>query len=504
MNKQLGVRSGGARLGEPGDGVPSSGNTWKRSGFNRRAFLRLLAASVSSLAAGCALPPKASGSGRALVIGAGFAGLSAARALRQSGWEVIVLEARDRTGGRVSTDRSSGGPVDLGPSWLHAGPKNPLKPLAAASGIATRVTDYSNVRHTNIVAGARQPVASSEVLRYAQLFAGSLGSSALWASLDSIAARVFASDVSTLSVADVFNEALRRIELENGPLDPALVTLERWVLESNLAAPLEEVGVAALLEESVTEPGSSVLPADDRYVTGGMDQLIRLLAADLDIRLGDPVKRVEWRNGAVRVATAARSHDADAVVVTIPVGLISSGAIEFAPALPAAKLTAAGRLRMGLLNKALVVFPTAFWDTEADFLTFHRDPPPLFYAWLNLYRYTGQAALVGFTAGSMARQVERMSEAEITANVMARTRRAGTTPEPLLVRASHWGADPYAGGSYSYLGVGATSEDRMQLAAPVSRTLFFAGEATHRDDPASVHGAWWSGLRAAREVLGEA
>ncbi len=471
--------------------------------LDRRQFVKSLAAAIASLAAGCTVPPKASAGGRVLVIGAGFAGLSAARALRQSGWEVIVLEARDRTGGRVSTDRSSGMPVDLGPSWLHAGPKNPLKSLAAASGIATRVTDYANLRHTNVVAGERQPVPRAEVIRYAQLFAGSLESSALWASLDALAARVSSGAARNLSVADVFDEAMRRIEVTSGPLDPALVMLERWVLESNLAAPLEEVGVAALLEESGTDPGRSLFPEDDRYVTGGMNQLIDLLATGLDIRLGDPVKRIEWRSGAVRVATATRSFDADAVVVTIPVGLINSGAIEFAPALPAAKLASAGRLRMGLLNKALVLFPTAFWDTTVDFLTFHRDPPPLFYAWLNLVRYTGQTALVGFTSGNMARQVERMSDAEINASLMARTRRAGTTPEPLLIRTSHWGSDPYAGGSYSYLGVGATSNDRVQLAAPVARTLFFAGEATHRDDPASVHGAWWSGLRAAREVLGE-
>ena len=467
----------------------------------RRAFI----AALSSLAAACAMPPRPAGSaGRVLVIGAGFAGLSAARALRQSGWDVTVLEARNRAGGRVLTDRSTGLPVDLGPSWLHAGPKNPLKTLAAGSGIATRVTDYSNVRHTNLVAGVRQPVTRNEVLRHAQLFSDSIESASLWRDLDAIAARARKSGAQNLSVADVFDEAVRRIEGKAGPLDPALITLERWMLESNLAAPLEEVGIAALLEESDTEPGNPLLPDDDHYVVGGMDQLIRLLATDLDIHLNDPVKRIEWRNGAVRVSTAARTLLADAAVVTIPVSLINSGAIEFAPALPAAKLASAGRLRMGLLNKAYVLFPQPFWDTSADFLTFHRDPPPLFYAWLNLYRYTGQPALMGFTSGNTARQVERMSDAEITAGLMARTRRAGTTPEPVVVRASHWGADPFAGGSYSYLGVGATGDDRVQLAAPVERTLFFAGEATHRNDPASVHGAWWSGLRAARELIGDA
>ena len=75
--------------------------------------------------------------------------------------------------------------------------------------------------------------------------------------------------------------------------------------------------------------------------------------------------------------------------------------------------------------------------------------------------------------------------------------------EPAEIRISRWVSDPWAGGSYSYLGLGASADDRTVLAAPVNHTLFFAGEATHRDDPSSVHGAWWSGLRAARELLGE-
>jgi monoamine oxidase len=237
-----------------------------------------------------------------------------------------------------------------------------------------------------------------------------------------------------------------------------------------------------------------------------MDQLTRLLSLDLDIRLNDPVRRVEWRRGFVRVTTDGVSHEADAVVVTIPVGMLARGAIEFAPALSPEKIAAARRLPMGLLNKAYVRFPRTFWETELDFLTFHANPPPLFYAWLNLYRYTGEPALIGFTSGSMARQVEIMTDAQVRDRIFARLRaaRQGALPEPLEVRASHWASDPWAQGSYSFLGLGATPDDRVTLGTPVENTLFFAGEATHRDDPSSVHGAWWSGLRAAKEVLGEA
>jgi monoamine oxidase len=158
---------------------------------------------------------------------------------------------------------------------------------------------------------------------------------------------------------------------------------------------------------------------------------------------------------------------------------------------------------MGLLNKVCLTFPRAFWDTRVDFLAFFSDPPPICYAWLNLTRYSGTPALVGFTSGRMAREVETMNDQQVADAIMRRIRatRRISIPDPLAVRVSHWASDPFARGSYSYPSVGGSGRDRELLAVPLENTLFFAGEATHRDDPASVHGAWWSGLRAARQAL---
>lgn len=161
---------------------------------------------------------------------------------------------------------------------------------------------------------------------------------------------------------------------------------------------------------------------------------------------------------------------------------------------------------MGLLNKAYVRFAEPFWDPGVEFLAVYGDPPPLFYAWLNLQRYGRQSALLGFTSGTRTRDIERMSDDAVRTVIFSRLRasRPQGLPEPLELRVSRWGADPWAQGSYSYLGLRATADARVTLGEPVANTFFFAGEATHRDDPASVHGAWWSGLRAAKEVLGQA
>ena len=471
--------------------------------MNRRRRT-LLGGLLAGLAAGCAQMPDAMRTAqgkRVLVIGAGFAGLSAARALRQSGMNVVVLEARSRPGGRVLTDRSLGFPIDLGPSWLHGGPRNPLKTLAEGSGIATQVSNYANFRFTNASSGRRLQVAPAELLETAQKFSNAMSSAFLWSAL-------YTSSAATrgLSVADVFEAAVRRIEAREGPIDRGVIALQRWVLESNLAAPLEEVGATALLDDSGTGVGNEVLPPDDRLVTAGMDHLISLLALDLDIRYGQVVQAIAWRSGAVTIDTAGAQWQADNVVVTLPIGVLADGSVRFDPPLPASIAEPMSRLRMGLLNKICLSFPYAFWDQRADFLTFYSEPAPLYYAWLNLMRYGGKPALVGFTSGRMARTVETMSDEALVARVMRRMRaaRGNRVPEPEAVRISHWASDPYARGSYSYPGLGASGSDRSQLAKPIEDTLFFAGEATHRNDPASVHGAWWSGLRAARQILGEA
>lgn len=469
-------------------------------GFRSLSRRNLLAGVGAALLAACAptrLAARRARGPRVLVIGAGFAGLSAARALRQSGAEVLVLEARNRSGGRVTTDRSLGFPLDLGPSWLHGGPKNPLKAVADGARVATRVTDYRNFRFTNASSGRRIQLAPTELLGHARRFNEAMSAASLWGDLR-------ASRTGTLSVADLFNAAVRRIEAANGPIDPGVVALQRWVLESNLAAPLEDVGIDALLDQSDTgDDAGELLPPDDRFVVAGMDRLIALLELDLEIRHGVRVREIEWRRGAVRAATDAGEFTADAAVVTLPVGVLRQGDVRFSPGLPAAFTAPLERVRMGLLNKVCLLFERPFWDPRVDFITVYNDPPPLCYAWLNLMRYSGHPALLGFTSGNAAREVEQLTDDQIVARVMSRVRpgRVGRVPDPVGLRASRWAADPLARGSYSHLALGGAGRDRDLLAVPVDDALFFAGEATHRDDPASVHGAWWSGLRAAHQVL---
>ena len=474
---------------------------------NRRAFLGRVAglAGASALGAGCAAPPTGAGGARVVVVGAGFAGLTAARDLRRAGCTVTVLEARDRIGGRVNTLHEFGAPLDLGPSWLHGGPKNPLKPIAAQAGIPTRVTNYGNVGLFNVSeSGEVTRIRQSEVRRFAQQFNSALESAGSPAGLGDMLRQAFGNRGRTQSVAQLFEDAVQRIQQEAGGISRGLVTMQRWVIESNLAAPLEEVSLNSVLEDSDTKPpDDEIFPGDDQYVIGGMDRLVALLAQGLDIRLSTQVKRIEWRAGGVRVQTENATWEADAVVVTVPVGVLARGDIEFAPALPASHASAISQIRMGLFNKVYLQFPRTFWPERWDFVAVYADPPPLCYAMINLARYQSRAALVGLTSGDMAREIENLTDHQVIGRVMANLRATfgKDIPDPEAAVVTRWGADPYALGSYSFLPVGAAGRDRDRLARPLAATVYFAGEATHRDDPATVHGAYWSGERAARSLL---
>ena len=460
-------------------------------GPTRRAFIRAglaatgLGPAISALT-GCGDPPDRSRRGRVvppptrtgdsvLVIGAGIAGLAAASELRAGGFnDVVVLEARDRIGGRIRTEHLGGAlPVDLGASWIHGVRGNPIAELARRRGIETRPTDWDN----SVLHFHGRDAATSDTPDL----------DGFW----TLAER--RPRASLRSILDEYLEAR------------ALNATQRRYLEHLLNTTVEHEYGADLADLSLEGvDGGSAHGGSDVLFPGGYGQIVETLSDGLDVRLRQAVTAID--HGGARVVATTESgarFEADRVVVTLPLGVLKNGLVSFSPPLPAAKLRAIADLKMGVLNKTCLLFEDVFWEPGVEVIGYVGADRGRWAETLSLHPYTGQPILMMFNAGAYGAEIEGLADREIVAEAMAALADMyGAVPQPTDSLVTRWGSDPWTHGSYSYVPVGSSFDRYAALGEPIGDRVFFAGEATDPDHPATVHGAFLSGVRAAREIAG--
>lgn len=451
-----------------------------RRNFVGRGFGAAGVGTVGAVLPGCGIlrpsPGTAAprhGRGRVAVVGAGIAGLGVATALRDMGLQdVVVLEARDRVGGRIWTGRiGRGTPVDLGASWIHGVEGNPIAAIAAENGIDISPTDYDNASVHFHGGDEARPTRDGRLVR------------GLWAS----ARR--APKAPLRAVYERYAGSL-------GERDKHfLAYVLNTVVEHEFGA-----DIADLSFESVS--GGGTFAGHDALFARGYSQVVECLAKGLDIRLRQPVTRIDYAGPGVVVYTGAgTTFEAAVAVVTVPLGVLKSGFPVFQPALPSRKRRAIDQLGMGVLNKTCLLFDEVFWQKDIELIGYVGAETGQWAEALNLYHYTRQPILMMFNAGSYGARIEAMSDAEVVPQALAALADMyGPVPRPKDALITRWGSDPWSYGSYSYVPVGSSFGRHLDLARPVDGKVFFAGEATHRDYPATVHGAFLSAVRAAREV----
>lgn len=453
--------------------------------LSRRQFLWL--SMLTSLLA-CAPLSTPSGEGAApvsqasvLILGAGIAGLAAGRKLQAAGVPVQLLEARERAGGRVWTDTSLGTPLDLGASWLYASKQNPITPLVQAYGLNTIVTDDD----ATVVYGLDGRELSNK--QYQRLW--QLGEQF---DNDLAALQEQAEDDAVLH--DGIERLLRRYQL-NAEDTHLLNWYISYAIEISMGAGRQELSLAWFDNED--EFGGP-----ERTFPQGYGKVVQGLTQGLDIRYGQVVNQISYDPQGVTVGTQqGQRYRAERVIVTLPLGVLQSGSVTFEPLLPDARLQAQQRLAMGTLNKLALVFPRRFWDAELHLISHLTDPHSETIEWW-IPQQPARPALTGLVAGAYARQLEQQPLEQVVARLTAPLRQAyPRMPEPEAALYTRWSSDPFARGSYSYIPPGAHPRDYKALAQPVAGRLFFAGEATLATYPSTVHGAFFSGERAADEVL---
>jgi len=433
------------------------------------------------------LPPTSpAADDRVIVVGAGVAGLTAAQLLADAGTEVVVLEARDRIGGRVNTAQVGGATVDLGGQWV-VGPDggNPVGDWFAATGHGLRAHSYDPPFYDATAAAWLSPIDAART----------------WADVGSFFVMLpsLRADLGQASMRDGIDAYLAAASFDDPGRERAVdFAIGQALVEVDYAGPVDDVALEHFYREG-GYPGGPHLP------DGGFGPtLIDGLAQGLDIRLEQVVDHVEAGDDGVTVATATDTFRGGHVVVTVPLGVLKAGHITFEPPLSARKQQAMDRLAMGSLEKVVLQFDDRWWDGAIDDGAYYIGTTwgelPF---WLDLTTSAGAPTLVAYYGGGWSEDHEDLAdEAKVALAVDVLAELTGqSVPAPAATAVTTWRTDPFALGSYSYFPVGSSPDDYAALGEPEGDRVWFAGEHTAFDHAATVHGAMASGLRVA-EALG--
>ena len=430
--------------------------------IKRRTFLAGLAASATRLpwAAEVRQPD-------VVVVGAGAAGLAAARTLLDAGRSVTVLEADNRIGGRAWTESSTFGfPYDRGCHWLHHGETNFWRRYGDAHGFDIR----ADAGKQHVYADGRRRAADD--------------TDAFASAMEALFERAW--EHYSTTGEDV--PLSRFLDAE----DPWAATLEAHIVHYWEGAELRDISTAYYMRDDEED--------DDWLCAEGLGSLIAHFAGDIPVRTNTAVREIDWRGAGVRLVTDEGDVRARAAVVTASTGVLASGTLRFTPALPADKTEAFHAFRMGSYNHIALLYSEDVFGLGADqyvipFAETGREP-----GLLSNMNDTGLIMI--YVGGDLGRELQDQGVGAAidfgTAHVGAIL---GADLRKKLIKGtfSRWSHNPWTRGSYA-IPIPGGLEQREALRRPIADRIFFAGDACHRGPYASVSRAHDSGVETAQQI----
>jgi monoamine oxidase len=412
--------------------------------------------------AGAAIPKDAD----IVVIGAGAAGVAAARRLAAANVKVVVLEASDRVGGRCQTDLVTFGvPFDRGARWLYGQDSNPVAKLARSAGMEIYATPQSQK-----IRIGRRNARSGEVEDY------------------------LASQVRANRAIQDPNRKSDTAALDALPKDLGIWsgTLAFTLGPAAISKDLKEVSAFDLARQEPRDAGA--------FCRQGLGTLLAKLAETVPVSLSTPVTRLEWQGRTLEVQTPAGRLTPRAVIVTASISVLASGNLKFVPDLPKRLLDAIGKLTLGSYDHIALELAGNPLGLQRDDVVIEQSDSDR--TALLLANVGGSSVCLVDVAGNFGRELSGQgSDAMVGFAVDWLTKLYGSDIKAALKRraVTRWNAAPYVGGAMSSAAVG--SQGARRILAESLGGLFFAGEATHETLAGTVGGAWESGERAAEGVL---
>lgn len=419
-----------------------------------------------------------------IIIGAGVSGLTAAKQLHEAQQDILIIEAKNRLGGRVHTNYDWGFAIELGASWIHGINHNPLVPLLNTQSLAKNSYDNSNpiamLNDFALYDSEGHPVSKDTLHQFSSLTSEFL--------------EFCHTRNKMLSFEQNFVEFTKQKQLtleQSSLLYYALDNIYTYEFADNLTQ--LSLNSYSVYEQSNAAGKNAIIPE-------GYFQIFQQFSQHIPINLNQFVQKINYDQDGVTIITQNETYNAKRAIITVPLGVLKSNKILFHPCLPKEKRDAISQLKMGNYEKLYLLFDNVFWDKDKEWIGMLPSSQEKAFNIFNYYKYTKKPVLIVFTSGKLAREMEKK---QLTQWAMHHLRQIYgiDTPDPIKTKKTHWQSEPYTLGSYSYLPKNINKKVITTLAKPVAGKLYFAGEATSTTDLSTVHGAYLSGMRAAQEVL---